>query len=120
MMAKSVSKNSEAATVGVDYGTSTTQVSFLPTPGHPDLFKIGQGTGYDAYSIRSLIAVHPEKSDVRVGADAATAPRPWIVLPSLKRCLRCSRDKQKGTGKCTNPQNEPLCLGLGRYKVGDQ
>ncbi len=106
--------------IGVDYGTTTTQVSYLATHSLPDLYPIGRGEGYSKYSVRSVIAIHPETREIRVGDDASLMRAPWVVLPSLKRCVRCSFDKATGVGECTNPPNQALCLGRGQYMVGSK
>src|SRR5436309_4211655 len=106
--------------IGVDYGTSTTQVSYLASAGLPDLYRIGSGPGYAAYSVRSVLAVHAETDEILVGEEAASAPSPWVVLPSLKRCIPCSFDKRTGMGTCSNPQNQAICAGLAAYTIGSR
>ena len=102
--------------VGVDYGTTTTQISFLTDGGIPDLFQMQQAEGYERYQIRSVLGVDRKRGTVTIG-DVARDAEGRVVLPSLKRCLLCSHDKKTGQGTCTNPPNLTQCAGLGRYDV---
>jgi hypothetical protein len=106
--------------VGIDYGTTTTQVSYLAAGGIPDLMGIGQGEGYEKYTVRSVISLGMDGGSEVVIGDAAVEKKGRVILPSLKRCLRCSFNKSTGVGRCTNPPNKRLCAGLGKYEIGGQ
>lgn len=116
--------------LGIDYGTSTTLISWArlgqTDPPPPKLLEIGRtldagAVGEDRLLAPSTLAWSRVASEreVRIGRHAeASAPMEYLILRSLKRCLRCTHDKATGEGTCFNEQNRALCAGRGRYNLG--
>lgn len=121
------------AAIGLDYGTSTTILAWgrsgdssrQEQTSEPHLVELGSihepaARGEERTFVSSTLAWPRDRrgSLPLVGSAAERcSSRNYVVLRSLKRCLRCTRDKDRHLGKCFNPQNEELCAGLGRYAI---
>ena len=104
--------------LGIDYGTTTTLISYATSERHGSrslLINIGGNrSGYLRSSIPSIIAVNKDKG-FAIGYEAEkiaeSGPRDVIVLRSLKRCLACEIKEGDESSVCWNPMNRPFCLG---------
>ena len=112
--------------LGIDYGTTTTLVSYTPTRpqgSKPSLLNIGENrSGYLRSSIPSIIGVRRDAEDrFVIGYEAEelakSAPKDSIVLRSLKRCLACEIEKDYTGKDCLNPANRQFCLGAQKLKL---
>lgn len=110
--------------LGIDYGTTTTLISFLRDPEQsepPELLNIGGNrSGYLGSSIPSLLAIN-EKFEFSIGYRAEEVanemPKRTILLRSLKRCLACGMKKENGQGDGWNPMNQQYCIGNQQFKI---
>lgn len=121
------------AAIGLDYGTSTTILAWGRSgdpsreeqASEPHVVELGSihepaARGEERTFVSSTLAWPRDRQESLplVGSAAERcSSRDYVVLRSLKRCLRCTRDKDRHLGKCFNPQNEELCAGLGRYAI---
>ncbi len=108
--------------LGIDYGTTTTLVSF--SEGDITSSKLidigGNRTGYMRSSIPSSIAVD-KSGNIHIGYKAEELfeekPNDIVLLRSLKRCLSCERKYNENIDNCWNPINLPHCHGDQKLKI---
>lgn len=108
--------------LGIDYGTTTTLVSF--SEGDITSSKLidigGNRTGYMRSSIPSSIAVD-KSGNIYIGYKAEKLfeekPNDIVLLRSLKRCLSCERKYKEKIDNCWNPINLPYCHGDQKLKI---
>ena len=113
--------------LGIDYGTTTTLISYRKgdSPNeNPQLLDIGGNRlGYQRSSIPSLLATN-KKFEFSIGYRAERVaqemPKSTIMLRSLKRCLACDMKKEKGQSVCWNPMNHQHCIGNQQFKIFDK
>ena len=102
--------------LGIDYGTTTTLISYTTSERHRSkslLINIGGNrTGYVRSSIPSIIAINKDKG-FAIGYEAekiaASGPPEVIMLRSLKRCLSCDI-KEGDREKCLLESYEPTFM----------
>lgn len=108
--------------LGIDYGTTTTLVSFSESDiSNSKLIDIGGNrTGYMRSSIPSSIAVDKNRKTY-IGYKAEKLfeekPNDIVLLRSLKRCLTCERKSKEKIDNCWNPINLPHCHGDQKLKI---
>jgi molecular chaperone DnaK (HSP70) len=83
--------------LGIDFGTSTTEISFQINEDPPEVLPIG--TGDNQFLIPSVVYIKPGDGDWRnrvvVGEEAERYEDPERTIRSIKRCLGCDGDKCK-------------------------
>ena len=110
--------------LGIDYGTTTTLISFNSgndSTTNSELLDIGGNRlGYQRSSIPSLLAIN-KKFEFSIGYEAEKVfnemPNETIALRSLKRCLSCDIKKENGQSVCWNPMNQQYCIGNQEFKI---
>lgn len=113
--------------VGIDYGTTTTLVSYTEKGGPRSRSKLidigGDRPGYMRSSIPSTVAI-AKNGKYHYGYDAENMasknPNDVVLLKSLKRCLGCMRQTSQGIKHCWNPMNFSFCLGGQKLRVFHQ
>jgi hypothetical protein len=108
--------------LGIDYGTTTTLVSFSKSDiSRSTLIDIGGNrTGYMRSSIPSSIAID-KNGQTFIGYKAEKLyeekPNDIVLLRSLKRCLSCERKYKEKIDNCWNPINLSHCHGDQKLKI---
>jgi molecular chaperone DnaK (HSP70) len=108
--------------LGIDYGTTTTQVSYsTDNISNSKLIDIGGNRkGYMRSSIPSVISIN-KGGNFAIGYEAEKNSLKkhdnFVLLRSLKRCLACERKEGEPAKNCWNKTNLPFCLGNQRMKV---
>lgn len=110
--------------LGIDYGTSTTLVSYtkkIAQDSHTSLLDIGgDRIGYERSSIPSTLAI-TKNHTLSFGYDAQETIRVKgsgaVLLSSLKRCLACEEGSTPSSSSCANPLISPHCMGRQSLKV---
>lgn len=110
--------------LGIDYGTTTTLVSFTRKAGRGSVSRLidigGNRSGYLRSSVPSVISVD-KHGDVSIGYEAEKrarkGPKEVVLLRSLKRCLGCTRRKGGSKKNCWNPGNLQFCKGSQHFEL---
>src|SRR5208283_2825889 len=113
-----------AMKLGIDYGTTTTLVSYTATIRSKSTSRIidlgGNRKGYLRSSLPSLIAVS-KRGDISIGYEAEKAvesnPYEAASLRSLKRCLACTLGEGQQRNGCWNQMNLHYCKGGQRFQI---
>lgn len=108
--------------IGIDYGTTTTLVSYTNQDSfspEPRLIDIGGNRiGYESRSIPSVIAVSKDRISFGYAAEQqAINNRDVILLRSLKRCLSCEGKERQVPGVCLNAANFQYCIGGQKFSL---
>jgi actin-like ATPase involved in cell morphogenesis len=111
-------EQSKQVKLGIDYGTTTTLVSYTRDFGKRSTARLidigGDRKGYMRWSIPSAIAVAKDgRFEIGYEAEkiAEETPSTVCLLRSLKKCLACGRKEGQRVETCWNPMNLPFCLG---------
>lgn len=109
--------------LGIDYGTTTTLLSYRDGT-TSDLINIGGNRrGYERSSVPSLIAITKDKQ-LYFGYDAidfsGLKESDAVVLQSLKKCLSCGIKKGENKDGCWNLSNLKYCEGGQRLRIFDK
>jgi len=117
-------EQSKQVKLGIDYGTTTTLVSYTRDFGNRSTSKLidigGDRLGYMRSSIPSVIAVTKDgRFEIGYEAEkiAEATPNTVSLLRSLKRCLACGRKEGQRVENCWNRMNLPFCLGGQKLSV---
>ncbi len=112
--------------LGIDYGTTTTLVSYInqnvpsPIPQLIDISNGGNHLGYERLFVPSVIAV-TKQNDFSFGYEAEKLAEKdandVVLLRSLKRCLSCDRQEGQKSVSCLNIANFTHCIGGKKFSI---